>query len=155
MPRYEVELAFDCSHYGDLVVEADSPEHLLDILKQKFVADELNFTADPAPEVGTENWRIVTAVDLADKDGECYLEGEQLSPPANGYPPRFAVVELLDGDVQEVKLFFEEQQAIEFVAECIRIYTNSPVVFLGEVQEHFEQHDSWKDGDYSLFIHPV
>lgn len=75
MPRYSVDIAFDCSCYGTWGVEADNPEQLLEKIKAMFNND-VPLQAEPMPSTGTSNWRIVAGYD--EDAGKCVLTNIEL-----------------------------------------------------------------------------
>jgi hypothetical protein len=67
MAKYTITYAFDCPCYGNVEIDADSPEHAAEIAKQMYKEDTLIDTWDASPEAGCENYRVVSIA--GDNDG--------------------------------------------------------------------------------------
>jgi hypothetical protein len=72
--KFNVTYAFNCPCYGTVEIEAESVEEAAEIAKLKHNADNLIRGWDPAPEAGSEGYRVVS-IDL---DGEVLNDGFNL-----------------------------------------------------------------------------
>lgn len=76
LPKYNIQYAFDCSCYGRVEIEADSPEHAQAIARDLHSKDALIDGWDPNPEVGTENHRVVSILDESENEVVSYFDLE-------------------------------------------------------------------------------
>lgn len=132
MPKYIVTYGFECPCYGDTSVAADNVEQAVEIIKKEFVADTLIEGWDPNPDVGCENYRVVT---IEDEDGVVVSAGFPLGmtmpDQSSNEPDGSTAPALSDGYAANFETLLRAGVNRDLaLLSCIRKSDNAPVAMV-------------------------
>ena len=102
MKKYTINYAFDCSCYGEVEIEANSPEEAAEKAKDLHKKEELYKMFDPSPDLGVTNERVVAIYDgeeMVDDGFDLGIDGDNWSSDPS-YPLEDWEYEVGNGDTR-------------------------------------------------------